>query len=85
MIPIQDLIDRIRWDKNFGQGNFVIGYYDRIEDKIITVSFKELQFKRGEHFSFQVVGSDGKICSIPFHRVRTVYKDGPLIWERHKE
>jgi uncharacterized protein (UPF0248 family) len=85
MIPIQELINRILWDNDFGRGDFTIGYYDRIEDKIVTVSFQEILFDRGDHFSFQVFGKDAEICSIPFHRVRTVYKNGQLIWERHKE
>lgn len=85
MILVQELINRIRWDKDFGKGDFVVGYYDRVEDKIIAVSFQELQFDNEDHFSFQLINLDGEICSIPFHRVRTVYKDGQLIWERHKE
>ena len=84
MIPIQDLLNRIRWDKDFGKGNFAIGYYDRVEDKLITVSFQELEFTSGDHFSFQLIGLDGEICSIPLHRIRRVYKDGAIIWERKK-
>lgn len=82
MVPIQDLLNRIIWDKDFGQGNFEIGYYDRVEDKIIEVPFQRLMFTPGDHFSFQLFGPDGEECSIPFHRVRQVFKDGQLIWER---
>lgn len=82
MILIQDLLNRIRWDKDFGRGNFEIGYYDRVEDRIITVPFQQIQFKAGDHFSFFLIGPDGEAYSIPFHRVREVYKDGRLIWER---
>ncbi|MDD5322664.1 MAG: DUF504 domain-containing protein [Methylococcales bacterium] len=31
MNPIQNLLHRIRWGPEFGRGEFVIGYYDRIE------------------------------------------------------
>ncbi len=82
MIPIQDLINRIRWDKEFAEGNFEIGYYDRAEDKIITVAFQNLVFMAGDHFSFRLIKPDGEGCSIPYHRVRRVYKDGVIIWER---
>lgn len=29
MIPIHELINRIRWDEALAKGNFIIGYYDR--------------------------------------------------------
>lgn len=82
MIPIQDLLNRIIWDKEFGQGSFEIGYYDRIKDAIIIVSFQQLAFTPGDHFSFHLFGEDGEALSVPFHRVREVYKDGELIWQR---
>ncbi len=85
MIPIQELLNRIRWDEEFGKGEFRVGYYDRLEDRIIKVPFDELILDRGDHFAFQIRAGHGELCSIPFHRVRTVYKDGQLIWERHKE
>lgn len=81
MIPIQDLLNRIRWDKEFGQGTFIIGYYDRTEDRIVAVPFEEIVYT-ADKFSFVVIGKDGESCSIPFHRVRKVYKDGVLIWSR---
>ena len=31
MIPIQELLSRIRWDESFGKGDFEIGYYDRVD------------------------------------------------------
>ncbi|HID30253.1 MAG TPA: DUF504 domain-containing protein [Desulfobacterales bacterium] len=37
-----------------------------------------------DRFSFQLINLDGDICSIPFHRVRRVYKDGTIIWKRDK-
>jgi uncharacterized protein (UPF0248 family) len=30
VIPIQDLLHRIRWDGEFGKAQFVIGYYARV-------------------------------------------------------
>jgi len=33
MIPIQELLNRIKWDKSFGAGRFEITYYDRVEEK----------------------------------------------------
>jgi len=82
MIPIQELLNRILWDEEFGRGSFALGYYDRVEDRIIVVPFAAVRLAAGDHFSFQLVGADEEIISIPFHRVREVYKDGKLIWRR---
>lgn len=82
LIPIHELLSRIRWDKEFGKGEFVIGYYDRIEDRIIRVPMCELTFKPNEHFSFELENHEGELHSIPLHRIREVLKDGQLIWHR---
>jgi uncharacterized protein (UPF0248 family) len=44
MIPIHELLNRIRWDPAFGQGDFQLGYYDRAEDRIILVPFAQVSF-----------------------------------------
>jgi len=82
MIPIQELLNRIIWDKDFGRGCFEIGYYDRILDEIVIVSFEQLAFTPGDHFAFHLFTPDGEALSIPFHRVREVYRDGKIIWQR---
>lgn len=82
MIPIQDLLNRIRWDQEFGKGRFEIGYYDRIEARIIRVPFHALQFEAGDHFAFEITDAFGEVHSIPYHRVHEVYRDGSLIWNR---
>lgn len=82
MMPIQELLNRIRWDQEFGKGDFALGYYDRLEDRIIIVPFREVEFPKGQRFLFQVVDEEGRILTIPYHRIREVYKDGRLIWQR---
>jgi uncharacterized protein (UPF0248 family) len=32
MTPIQQLLNRILWDEEFGRGDFAVGIYDRVED-----------------------------------------------------
>ncbi|MHC4454226.1 MAG: RNA repair domain-containing protein [Planctomycetota bacterium] len=56
--------------------------YDRIEWKIIRVSFEKILLENGNHATFQLMDVNGKLQTIPFHRVRKVYKDGTLIWSR---
>ena len=44
MIPIHHLLSRIRWDPDFGRGEFVLGYYDRILEEVVRVfSFRNHQ------------------------------------------
>lgn len=81
MIPIQDLLNRIRWDGHYG-GDFVIGYYDRIVGAIVRVRFAEISFPPDDHFAFVVIDAEGAAHSVPYHRVREVYRDGELIWRR---
>ncbi len=85
MIPLQDLLNRIRWDPEFGRGRFDLGYYDREEERIITVPLHEVVLTEGDHFAFQLISPEGETLSIPFHRVRQIYKDGQLIWDREKK
>ena len=32
--------------------------------------------------SFDAIEDDGSVHSVPYHRVREVYRDGALIWRR---
>lgn len=82
MMPIHELLNRIRWDKDFSKGDFKIGYFDRIENKIILVALQEIHFDEEDHFSFQIMDEEGAIHTIPLHRIKEVYKDGHLIWNR---
>ena len=82
MVPIQRLLHRIQWDAEFGNASFMIGYYDRLEKRIVRVSFRQVHLARGERFSFDVVEEGGTTHMVPFHRVREVWRNGDLIWQR---
>jgi uncharacterized protein (UPF0248 family) len=82
MEPIHQLLSRIRWDKEFGEGFFEIGYEDHIEKRILRIPLEKIQFKEGDRFVFQVEDSEEKSMTIPLHRVREVYKNGSRIWHR---
>ncbi len=82
MTPIQDLLNRIRWDQAFADADFSIGYYDRPSGRIIMVPFRSLYFPEESHAAFELVDEEGRVHSIPFHRVRRVLRNGVLIWER---
>lgn len=82
MQPLHELLSRIRWDPEFGRGRFMLGYFDRVENRLIFVDLHDVHIEPGDHFSFTVLGEDGETHTVPFHRVKQVLKDGELIWHR---
>lgn len=82
MIPIHELLNRIRWDPEFAKGNFALGYYDRTENRIMLVPLKEVTFPPESPATFELVDPEGQLHRIPFHRVREVYRDSQRIWHR---
>ncbi|MFH1494379.1 MAG: DUF504 domain-containing protein [Pseudomonadota bacterium] len=83
MTPIHELLARIRWDASFSQGRFVIGYWDRLAGKVLRVDLREVAWDRDNPSFFDLIDEDGVDHGIPFHRVREVWRDGELIWQRH--
>ena len=83
MIPIHELLSRIRWDEEYGRADFIIGYYDRLADTIIHVPLQDISFDPEDHFDFFIRGEEGEMLSIPLHRVRQVFRNGKIVWERH--
>jgi uncharacterized protein (UPF0248 family) len=82
MVPIESLLDRIRWDAEFGRAAFTIGYYDRVAQTIVTLPFDRIEIDPANHFSFTASQPDGSLHEVPFHRVREVHRNGELIWQR---
>lgn len=82
MQPVQELLHRIRWDQTYAEADFEIGYYDRIEERIVHVPFAALRFPEDDHFAFELLDRDGEVHRVPFHRVREIYRDGRRIWKR---
>jgi uncharacterized protein (UPF0248 family) len=81
-VPVHELLNRIRWDAEFARGKFELGYFDRMERRIIVVPFAEVTFPREDPQVFRLVDGEGRTHRVPFHRVREVYKDGQRIWHR---
>jgi uncharacterized protein (UPF0248 family) len=82
MIAIRELLSRIRWDPAFGNGFFEVGILDHLVNRIVRVPVGRLRFEAGNRFSFELEEESGEIVTIPFHRVREVFKDGVSIWRR---
>lgn len=82
MTPVQELLHRIQWDPAYGASDFVIGYLDKVAGRIVRVPFRRVAFRRGDKFALDVVEEDGSSHWVPLHRVREVWRDGVLIWQR---
>lgn len=85
MIPIQQLLSRIRWDQEFGRGQFVIGYQDRFSSDVHYLPLSALGEPGAGGHAFEIVNESGDVITIPYHRVVEVKKDGEIIWQRKKE
>jgi uncharacterized protein (UPF0248 family) len=81
MQPLRTLLDRIKWDAEFARGTFAIGYYDRVARKVLVVSLDSIEIAPG-HTTFSFIDENQFRQSIPLHRVRIVYKNGVVIWQR---
>lgn len=82
MQPIHELLARIRWDAEFSRGRFEIGYWDRVAREVRRVRLSELAWDADNPAFFDIADADGGRHSVPFHRVRRVWRNGILIWER---
>lgn len=82
MKTIRELLDQIRWDPRLAESHFEIAYYDRVEDQLIRLPFNKISVASEDHYFFQFIDADGAGHSVPLHRIKSVYKDGELIWHR---
>jgi uncharacterized protein (UPF0248 family) len=81
MQPLHELLHRIKWDAEFGTGEFALSYEDRVAHQEMTVPFASITLDPGRR-TFSLLDEDGVVAHIPLHRVRAVYKDGAAIWLR---
>jgi uncharacterized protein (UPF0248 family) len=84
MMPIWELLSRIRWDEEFAKATFRIGYYDRLEERLIIVPLRRVVQQPGDHFSVRIIDDDGVFHMVPLHRIREVYRNGACIWKREQ-
>lgn len=84
MITIRALLNRISWDREYGRGEFTVGYYDRLAERIMLIPLVQVRFDPDDRFSFQLTDAAGEPLSIPLHRVCQVYRNGELIWHRKR-
>lgn len=82
MIPIQDLLARIRWDPALRGSRFELGCLDHVQGRIVRVPLSDVEAEPGDRFALSIADEDGVVRSIPLHRVRVVWQDGTPVWRR---
>ena len=78
MLPIHQLLNKIKWDKRENPEQYSIFYFDRILKKLIGISYTKIKRLEG---SFMVLNNEEE-TNIPLHRVRKVIKNDKIVWER---
>ena len=82
MIPIHELLARIRWDPAFGRGQFTLGYVDHDSDELRYVPFTDSRPDPDNPSLLDFVDDSGEVVSLPLHRIREVLRNGEAIWQR---
>ncbi len=78
MLPIQHLLNKIKWDKREKPEQYTIFYFDRVFKKLIRVPYAKIKKLEG---AFMVLGNEEE-SNIPLHRVKKVMKNNETVWER---
>src|SRR3972149_1669996 len=68
VIPIHELLARIKWDQAYGRAQFVIGYWDRVSGAEVSVPLERIHIESGARFAFEAGEADGTLHTVPVHR-----------------
>jgi len=75
MVPIQDLLNKIKWDKRENPSEYIIFYFDRILKKLIKIPYTKIKKLEG---SFMVLDNEEE-SNIPLHRIKKVMKNNVVV------
>ena len=78
MLPIQQLLNKIKWDKRENPSDYTLFYFDRILNKLVSIPYNKIKRLEG---SFMVLDNIEE-TNIPLHRIKKVAKKDAVIWER---
>ena len=79
MIPIKELLNNIKWDKNENPEDYTVGCYDRVKKEIIEFPFTSI---KEIDENFMLVEINGEEKTIPLHAIKIVRKKGEQLWKR---
>lgn len=76
---MKSILEKIQWDYRENPGDYSIHYRDRFNDQLLIITFKEIQHIKD---GFMLVYDGEEYKNIPVHRVRKIYKNEDVIFER---
>jgi uncharacterized protein (UPF0248 family) len=79
MIPIQDLLNKLKWDPYEEPFSYSVFYWDRIAKKLREVKYRDIVDVRDGYMT--IVRQESEVM-IPLHRIRVVKKAGVTVWDR---
>ena len=82
MIPVHELLSRIRWDPVFARDRWEIAYLDRVAGTLVRMPLDHIRVEEGNRFAFEMVDEEGATRSIPYHRIRIAWRNGKVAWAR---
>ena len=82
MIPIKQLLDKIKWDKAENPYDYTLFYYDRVANNLKKIKYIDIEKIED---NFLIITLEGKETNLPLHRIRKVMKKDEVIWERKSE
>jgi len=82
MQTINELLNRINWDLEFGEGELELALLDRVEQGMVCLPIREISFVRGELFFFYYFDDENVEHSVLFHRFNALYQNGECICHR---
>jgi len=56
----------------------------RIRKTLVRLPLERIRLSAQDRFGFEAMEEDGSAHSVPYHRVRAVWRDGELVWSREK-
>ncbi|MEK6983676.1 MAG: DUF504 domain-containing protein [Nanoarchaeota archaeon] len=78
MIPINDLLNKIKWDKREKPEQYSLLYYDRILNKLIEIPYTKIKRIEGR---FMILDNEEE-SNVPLHRIKRATKNDIVVWER---
>ena len=75
LTPAKDILRRIQWDASLTSSDFILNYYDRIADAILSVPFTTPNTSvKGQEELF--------VFAIPEHRITSVQYKERIVWDK---
>ncbi len=80
MQTIQELINKIKWDKRENPKLYLLYYIDRFSNKLIEIRFSNI---KNINDGFITIEKSEEETNIPLHRIKLVKKGNDIIWRRN--